>query len=708
MRRADSIGSAVRLESRRFIDGCWAGLPERTALVDFAVSDVVVDAAVEDRLRTGAIGLCPEEPLIGVGASDWPDGLLLACPDWPTAAGSAGAERVAAWLAAITVAIQRWAREPVWRGRIVEVQQDRVRVAVPWYRAQFLDQALEVAVSVVNQCVQPALQLPGAVLTWLGGGGGAQPVRTLRQRFGDDWQTIQNNGLSPYTLRIAQSAAALGMPVDVLPSCVQIGWGAGAQRFDMTFTKDTSWIASGLAKNKMKCNRTLAAEGVPVPKATMVGTIEQAEWAAETLGWPVVVKPFNQDQGLGVTARIKDGATLRQAFDEAARYSPGNVIVEQHIDGDDYRLLVVHGQTLQVVRRTAAGVIGDGVHTVTELMDGVNAHPWRGKDPFSRLKLLVLDDLALGCLEQQGLRPDSIPEPGRSVWLRRIANVSSGGTAEDVTEITHPDNRALAERAARIVGLDVAGMDLLSTDISRSWRDVGGAICEVNSQPGFRVHWLANPDRDLEGEMLQILFGGRSPRIPIAAVIGAGQAARTARDVQEIWTAAGIAAGLCTTDGVWIGNDTVSSEDLTGLRGVRALLVDPGVQAGILQLPVERLLREGHPCDGYDVLAVIDGAGVDDADAVQRARSALVLNADDPACLALRSLTSRRIILVTADPGQPAVAEHRRAAGDVVFTDVDGRIIGASGERDTVLRTGPNTPSSMFAAAVAWALGLVG
>jgi cyanophycin synthetase len=705
--RAEAAGSVVRLDSRRFIDGCWAGLPERTAIVDFAVSDVGIDAAAEEWLRNGAIGLCPEEPLIGIAASDWPGGLLLASPD-SVAVGPAGAERVAAWLAAITVAIQRWGREPVSRGRVVTVEPGRVQVAVPWYRAQFLDQALEVAVSVVNQCVQPSLQVPSAVLNWLGGTDGAQRVRTLRQRFGNDWQTIQNNGLSPYTLRIAQSAAALGMPVDVLPSYVQIGWGAGAQRFDMTFTRDTSWIASGVAKNKMKCNRTLSAEGVPVPKATMVGTIEQAERAAEALGWPVVVKPFNQDQGLGVTARIKDGATLRRAFDEAAWYSPGNVIIEQHIDGDDYRLLVVHGQTLQVVRRTAAGVIGDGVHTVNELMDAVNSHPWRGKDPFSRLKLLVLDELALGCLEQQGLRPGSIPEPGRSVWLRRIANVSSGGTAEDVTEITHPDNRALAERAARIVGLDVAGMDLLITDISRSWRDVGGAICEVNSQPGFRVHWLANPDRDLEGEMLQILFGDRSPRIPTAAVIGAGQAAQAARELQEAWTAAGTAAGLCTTDGVLIGSSVVSSEDLTGLRGVRALLIDPGVQAGVFELPVDRLLREGHPCDGYDVLAVLDSADVAEADAVQRARVALVLNADDPGCLALRSLTSGRVVLVTADPGQPAVAEHRRADGDVVFTAADGSIIGASGERETVLRAGPDTPTSRYAAAMAWALGLIG
>jgi cyanophycin synthetase len=449
------------------------------------------------------------------------------------------------------------------------------------------------------------------------------------------------------------------------------------------------------------------------------------------------LRACDRDGGQAVVAGIRDSGRLVRAVDQAQRLSPGNVLLEQHCPGDDHRLLVVCGKVLQAVRRTSAQVVGDGVRTIRELVDTVNSDPRRGAHRYSLLKVLMIGADALDCLAEQGLDPDSIPPEGRSVWLSRIANIGAGGTAEDVTAIAHPDNLALAARAARIIGLDLAGVDFLCPDISRSWREVGGVICEVNGQPGFRPHWLADPARDINGEILDIIFGGRPSRIPTAAIAGTNGKTTTSEMLYRIWTTAGRRTGVCTTARVRIGDEVVSTDNLSGQPGARIILNDPGVQAAVLEMPRKGLILFGHPCDRYDVAALLNVqddhigvAGIDTleqmaelkAEVLERATGAIVVNAEDPLCLAMRARAATgRHILVARTPDIDVIAEHRRHGGEAVF--IDSRegipwIFLATGESDTALMPVHAVPATMnglltfnesnamFAAALAWAQGI--
>lgn len=705
----------LRVEYRRFLRACAAGLAEKTALVELSVQGGA--AGADDRIRTAASSLCPGEPLFGIAEADWPDAFLV---PGPADIDDEALGRLGNWVVAVTVAIQRWGRDPVWRGRLLTAGHGRLRLAIPWHRPDFFDESLTAAIQLI----------PG----WLCPG---QDGDQLGQIFAGRWPDIQAGGLGPNTLRFIEAGLRRGMPFDVLPSFVQIGWGTNAERVDLGVTGRTGWIAMGTAKNKHTANQTLALAGLPVPRAIAVRNVEQAQRAADELGWPVVIKPLDQDGAVGVVPGVSDSTRLRRAFAEADRVSPGNVLVEQHCAGDDYRLLVAGGRVLQAVRRISAEVIGDGVRTVGQLVDQVNADPRRGTQRYSLLRALVLDAKALELLAEQGFGPDSVPPRGQSVQLSRTANISAGGTAEDVTGSAHPDNIGLAERAARIIGLDIAGVDFLCPDISRSWREVGGAICEVNGQPGFRPHWLADPARDINGEILDILFEGRPARIPTAAITGTNGKTTTAEMLHRIWLAAGKRTGVCTTSVVRIGDQVVSTDNLSGQPGARMILNDPGVEAAVLEMPRKGLIYFGHPCDRYDVAALLnvqdDHLGVDGVDTteqmaelkaevLQRATEAIVVNAEDPLCLAMRARASTsRHILVARTPQIGAIASHRRDGGEAVYIDDRRgrrRIILATGRAEIELMAVDDVPATMngllpfnesnalFAAGLAWAQGI--
>lgn len=706
----------LRLENRRFFRGCTAGLAEPTAIVDLAVrgADCVNETA--ERVRAGLSALYPAEPLFGISAAGWPSAFLRA--DVP--AHDEHTHRLGGWVVASTVAIQRWCRDPVWQGRVLDAESDRLRLAIPWYRYDVFDSALTLATQLIS--------------CWLTS---TDVTATLDELAENRWENIQSEGLGPNSLRFIEAAVRRGMPFDILPSYVQIGWGANAERFDLALTGRTSSIATILARYKFKASRTLAGQCIPVPPARLVADAEQAQRAAEEFGWPVVIKPADLDGAAGVAPGIGDMDSLVRAFDQANRLSPGNVMLERHCAGDDHRLLVVHGRTLQVARRTPACVTGDGVRTIRQLVDAVNADPRRGTGRYSLLRVLTLGSDELECLAEQGVNPDSVPPAGVVVQLSRTANISSGGTAEDVTAIAHPDNLALAARATRVIGLDIAGIDFLCPDITRSWREVGGVICEVNGQPGFRPHWLADPARDINGEVLDILFAGRSGRIPTAAIAGTNGKSTTSEMLHRIWTTAGMLTGVCTTARVRIGEEVVSTDNLSGEPGARIILNDPGVQAAVIEMPRKGLLLFGHYCDSYDVAALLnvqdDHVGVDGIDSLeqmaelkaevlQRATQAIVVNAEDPLCLAMRTrAVANRHILVSRTSAAPAVVDHRRQAGEAVFLDIRHQrpwIVVASGDAEVELMAVHDVPATMnglltfnesnalFAAAVAWAQGV--
>lgn len=712
--------SGLRVEQSRLLPGCSAGLAERTALVVVAYSGPgTLDETAEARFRAGTAAMCPEEPLHHVSEANWPAAFLVDGADLGDGAGRG----LGAWVVALTIALQRWARDPAWRGRVLASEPGRLSLAIPWRRAPLFNDALALAVQLLDGWARP---IPDTAA-----------LGRLLEYFRAGLETAREGGLLPNTLRFVQAAAERDIPFMVLPSCVQLGWGARAERIDSSFTGHTGHIAALLARNKFKASRTLADAGLPLPRGEVVADVEAALRVAEDLGWPVVVKPLDQDQGSGVVAGIADEATLRRAFSAADQFSPGQVIVERLISGDDHRLLIVAGRMLAAALRSPAGIIGDGVSSVAQLVDEVNADPRRGTSARSMLKRLAFDADALDCLAGQGLTPTSVPAPGQWVPLRRRANISAGGTALDVTPSVHPDNRALAERAARIVGLDIAGIDFLCPDISRSWREVGGAICEVNAQPSFRVHWLADPDRDLNGEVIDLVFNPPPGRIPTAAITGTNGKSTTAAMLHHIWLTAGRLAGVCTTNSVRIGSEVVSTDNLSGLPGSVMILTDPVVEAAVLEIPRKGLVIFGHPCDRYDVAALLnvqdDHLGVDGidtleqmadlkAEVLQRAAGAVVVNADDRLCMVMRwRAGTRRHILVTRDPGGPAVAAHRRQGGEAVFIecrDGDRWIVLARGDSETPLLPVGRIPATMngllrvnesnamFAAALAWAQGI--
>ena len=693
----------VRLSVLRCLPGATAGLSQKTALVTLQI-------AGDERVWRAN---CDPEKAARA------DVLPLREAGWPMA----HADSFADWAMELCVAIQLEARDAVWRGRVLRSAPGMAQLALPYVRKPVLEEALKWALR--------------WLLLWGNPRAGAQQRADLLGGYRAWLEAAQADGLAPNTLRFAMAAHARGWPVDVDGKVIRVGWGAHRQLFDSSFTGRTAHLAARTARDKHSTSRLLRQSALPVPPTSRVRDWDGALRVARQLGWPVVVKPGNQDQGTAVVPGIRDEATLRVAFDRAARYSPGAVIVEKHVDGDDHRLLVVCGRLMVATRRTPGGVTGDGRHTVAQLIETVNADPRRGTGKRSLLIRLTLDEEALACLAEQGSSPEAVPPEGVFVRLRRTANISTGGTADDVTARVHPDNRALAERAARIIGLDIAGVDFLCPDIGRSWREVGGAICEVNAQPGFRVHWLGEPARDLNGEVLERLFAKRPPRIPTAAITGTNGKTTTARMLHHIWQTAGARSGVCTTQGVWVGQDCVSTENLSGFPGARLLLDDPGVDAAVLELPRKGLIRFGHPCDRYDVAALLnvqdDHIGVDGIDSLaqmaelkaevlQRASQAIVVNADDPLCLAMRARAAcRRHVLVARAEGNAAVLHHCDEGGEAVFMAArDGRpwIVLAKGAAQTPLMPVHEIPATMdgalrfneinalFAVALAWAQGL--
>lgn len=661
--------------------------------------------------------LNPAEPLWGVNPSQWPRCLIEGGFNDDRGERQWGEAFVAA-----CIALLRWAREPAWKGRVLGVSPDARQwtLALPYHRREVLMGAVELAVrrSLPESQSSPAGGLSEAVAKWL--------------------ERVQPGGLAPNTHRFFIAACERGLPVTPAMGRLRLGWGCHVEWLDSSFTGRTPNLATRMARSKIMTNLVLAQAGLPVPTQCIVRSAADAREAVKVWGWPVVVKPADQDQGTAVTPYITDVQNLDAAVAGALRYSPQGAVMERHVTGDDFRMLVVGGKLRVVTRREPAGVTGDGVQSVTELVDAVNRNPWRGSGKRSLLICLNLDDDARRCLREQSIKETTVPEAERFVFLRRTANISTGGTAVDVTARVHPDNRAVAERAARILGLDIAGVDFLCPDITRSWREVGGAICEVNAQPGFRVHWLGDPTRDINGEVLDWLFRDKPARIPTAAITGTNGKTTTSSMLHAIWQAAGKTTGLCTTAGVWVGSDLVTDQNLSGYPGARMLLEDPAVEAVVVEMPRKGLLKFGHPCDRYDVAALLnvqdDHIGMDGietldqmaalkAQVLERATQAVVLNAEDPRVMAVvqRIPPGVRRILVARDSESPALRAHLQAGGDAVLVQTqqgqDWMVL-AQGVRQTPLmplndipatlggRLRFNQVNALFATALAWAQGL--
>jgi cyanophycin synthetase len=551
----------------------------------------------------------------------------------------------------------------------------------------------------------------------------------------------QRRALGPSTSSLVRAAEQRGIPWLRLneQSLVQLGHGKFQQRIQATVTSSTSHIAVELASDKEETNKILATLGLPVPKQELVQSEAQAIRAAQRIGFPVVTKPYNGNHGRGISIRLCTDEEVAQGY-AAAREHARSVIVETFLEGDDHRLLVVNGDLVAATRRTPGHVVGDGKHSVAQLVESVNQDPRRGVGHEKVLTRLELDAQAQKMLQNAGLTADSIPEPGRVVLLRSTANLSTGGTATDVTDVIHPDNREMAERAVRAIGLDVGGVDFLSKDITESYRTIGGGICEVNAAPGFRMHVAPSEGtpRDVAAPVIDMLFpAGTSARVPIAAITGTNGKTTTARMVAHITKMAGYTPGLTTTDGVYIDGQRTVQGDMTGPVSARMVLADPQIDIAVLETARGGLLRAGMGVNEVNVGAVLnvqaDHLGLKGIDTLEQlgelkrivvevATDCAVLNADDPLVLKMAGHTeAKSICYVTMNPHHTLVREHIRAGGRACALEagVNGQMITLydHGSHIPLLwthlipatlegRATHNVQNAMFAAAMAFSLGI--
>ncbi|WP_172955044.1 cyanophycin synthetase [Sterolibacterium denitrificans] len=437
------------------------------------------------------------------------------------------------------------------------------------------------------------------------------------ERFDDELRTEAEHLLTQLkrhfpqntnSLHFVDAAHALDIPWQHLGGGIlQFGQGRQARRMDSSFTDATGNIASRIARHKALTGNLLRRGGLPGSAPLSVTDADAAVATAERIGYPVVIKPADLDGGVGVAAGLGSADEVRQAF-EAARKHTQEILLEKHFHGRDYRLSVLNGRLLWAIERVPGGVRGDGVHTVQELVDETNRDPRRSPTAATPLYPLELDDEAKTLLAAAGLDIDSVPASGRQVTLRRTANVSRGGYPVAVNDQVHADNRALAERATRLLGLDLAGIDLLIPDIATSWRESGALICEVNGQPQFNVVTAGH----LYAEILGHLLHGDG-RIPSIAVLGRSAAGSLADDIAQHLAAAGLQAGLA---GVANGpNARIGAEPLACPQNLHAqgnaLLLQPDTDALILQIADPVALEQGLPCDRID--HVLIAADADDA-----------------------------------------------------------------------------------------------
>ena len=544
--------------------------------------------------------------------------------------------------------------------------------------------------------------------------------------------------LGPSTGSIVDAAIVRGIPYRRLTqgSLVQFGWGSKQRRIWAAEVDNTSAVAESIAQDKDLTKRLLAAAGVPVPIGRPVADLEDAAKVVEEIGgWPVVVKPRDGNQGKGVTVNIVSHDHLAIAYKAAAEH--GEVMVERYLPGNDFRLLVVGDRLVAAARRDPPHVIGDGVHTVRQLVDKVNEDPRRGEGHATSLTKIRIDEIAIARLQVQGLTADDVPEQGRRVILRNNANLSTGGTATDVTDDVHPEVAARAIAAAQCIGLEICGVDVLAESVHRPLEAQNGGIVEVNAAPGLRMHLSPSygKGRNVGEAVISNLYkSGDDGRIPIVAVTGTNGKTTTARLVTHLLATSGLRVGMTNTDGVYVNGRQIDSGDCSGPRSARNVLVHPDVDAAVFETARGGILREGLGFDRCGTAVVTNiGAGdhlglnyittVEDLAVLKRVivmnvapQGHAVLNAADPIVVAMAPKCPGGVIFFAMDPHNPVLTAHRAQGKRTICVDGDA-IVAAEGSwreflplRDIPLTRGGTigfqVENVMASVGAAWSAGL--
>lgn len=501
-----------------------------------------------------------------------------------------------------------------------------------------------------------------------------QEMREIRERV----------RLGPSTGSIIEEAQSRGIPWIRLNknSLCQLGYGVNQRRIQATVSSQTSNIGVEIACDKEETKNLLEQAEVPVPKGLIVGSVEGLKEALEAIEYPIVLKPVSGNHGRGITTNVQNEKDALVAFETAKRVS-NSVIVEKYVTGDDYRLLVIDYKLVAAAKRTAAHVIGNGELTIQQLIDEVNNDPKRGYGHEKVLTMIDVNDLTLSIIKESGKTLKTVLAKGEVLKLKDTANLSTGGTAEDVTDIVHPYNIFMAERIARIIDLDICGIDIMTTDISKPLPDTGGAVLEVNAGPGFRMH-LAPAEglpRNVAGHVLDMLYpAGASSRIPIVAVAGTNGKTTTTRLIAHMARLKGRKVGYTTTDGIYIQNRLLMAGDCTGPSSAEFVLKDPTVDFAVLECARGGLLRAGLGFEKCDIGIVTnvesDHLGLNGIHTIEQlarvkavipeavsAEGHAILNADDDLVYEMRKNVKCNVALFSLDEKSPRIVQHMKSGG---------------------------------------------
>jgi cyanophycin synthetase len=521
---------------------------------------------------------------------------------------------------------------------------------------------------------------------------------------------VSRHALGPSTLSIIAAAEARGIPWSRLndESLIQLGYGKHRKLIEATTTGETSDIAVRIAQDKNFAKKLLGPASLPVPEGIVVTSAEEAVSAFRELATTVAMKPHNGHHGNGVSLNLSSEKEVREAYEVARSFSP-TVIIEEFFRGQDYRVLVIGGKMAAAAHRVPAHVIGDGKSRIIDLIEKENKNPLRGEGHEKAMTLIAVDEATKTFLRKNNQDLNFIPLQGTVIYLKETANLSTGGSAQDVTDDIHPDNRELCERAARIIGLDVCGIDLILDDISQSWMEQSGGIIEMNAGPGIRMHLYPSlgKSRDVGRMIIDHMYPANRPsRIPIISITGTNGKTTVSRLIRHIISGLDLVVGNTTTDGIFIDGKQVARGDTTGPASARVVLNDPGVDVAVLETARGGIMKRGLGYDWSDVGIItniqadhIGQDGIETIEDIVRVKSLvaervrdgghIILNADSEPLrqlMAEKNLTDRgrKLILFSREPGSEVVRTHVEKGGRA-YVHHAGAIYELHGHRETFI-----------------------